>query len=151
MRFSRSIGPVVVAVLLVSVGSAPGADVWGLKSGKVELKSAGPLAFGPDGILLVGDPTATEVVAIATDDAKASPSAAELNISGFQQKLDEAVGGQAKVIDLAVNPDSHNIYLSVSHSEPSQPAIVRVYGLVRMASGSKMKITTRYASFCSTL
>ena len=46
----------------------------GLKSGKVELKSAGPLAFGPKGILFVGDPVAfvvAETLAQAKDAAEA--------------------------------------------------------------------------------
>ena len=45
-----------------------------LKSGEFELKSAGPLAFGPEGILFVGDPQAAAIYAIDTGDNKPSTS-----------------------------------------------------------------------------
>ena len=44
----------VIAGLLVSASAAFGAE-WGLKEGTPDVKSAGALAFGPDGILFVGD------------------------------------------------------------------------------------------------
>ena len=60
-----------VALLTAQVGHA--IDRWGLKEGVVELKSAGPMAFGPDGIVFLGDPVAAAVVAVATEDAAADP------------------------------------------------------------------------------
>ena len=41
---------------------------FGLKSGTVDLKSAGPLAFGPNGILLIGDPLGAAIYAVDTGD-----------------------------------------------------------------------------------
>ncbi|HPD87811.1 MAG TPA: hypothetical protein PLS06_10920 [Proteiniphilum sp.] len=61
-----------VLVAMVAVSTVNAAD-WGLKKGNADLKSAGPLAFGPDGILLVGDVKAATVFAIDTGDASGDP------------------------------------------------------------------------------
>ena len=89
MRLSRVFGLIAAATLLLSAQQAFAVDPWGLNPGKVELKSAGPLAFGPEGILFVGDPTAGSIVAIATDDAKSAAPKDNIKITGFQQKLDD--------------------------------------------------------------
>ena len=39
-----------------------------MPAGKVELKSAGALAMGPDGILFVGDSVGGKIVALDVDD-----------------------------------------------------------------------------------
>jgi hypothetical protein len=128
MRWSRVFAVALVA-LFVSVQTSFAVDPWGLKEGSVELKSAGPLAFGPDGILFVGDPSAAAVVAIGTDDAKADAPKEGINIADFQQKLGAAVEAkEAKVVDLAISPVSRNIYLSVSTGQGTPPAIVRISG-----------------------
>ena len=128
MRFSPLFALIVAGLVLVQAQTSFAVDPWGLKPGSVELKSAGPLTFGPDGILFVGDPAAAAVVAIATDDAKASGKGS-INITGFQQKVAEAVGTPAesiRVADLAVNPTSRTVYVSVSAGESRQPTLVRV-------------------------
>ena len=52
MRYLNGLLSVAMIVpLLVSRASAA-VDAWGLESGKVELKSAGALTFGPEGIFL---------------------------------------------------------------------------------------------------
>jgi hypothetical protein len=129
MRFSRLLALTVAGLVLAQTQASFGVDPWGLKPGAVELKSAGPLVFGPDGILFVGDPAAASVVAIATDDAKAGSAKGSINITGFQQKLSAVLGAPAEAIrvaDLAVNPASRTVYVSVSSGESRQPALVRV-------------------------
>src|SRR5688572_11505763 len=108
---------VAAAVSLLAGRAAYSADVWGLKSGAVELTSAGPMTFGPEGILLVGDARAATVYAIATDDASGDPAKVKLYIPKLQEKVGEVVGASAervRINDLAVNPKSGNVYLSVS-------------------------------------
>ena len=46
------------------------AGPWGMKTGTPALKSAGPLAFGPDGVLFVGDTKAATLFAIGTGDTE---------------------------------------------------------------------------------
>jgi hypothetical protein len=103
-----------------------------LKSGKAELKSAGPMAFGPEGILFVGDPLGAQVFALATGDTKAAKdSGAE--VAGLHEKIANLLGttpDQILVNDLAVNPISKRAYLSVSRGRgpDATPVILRVKG-----------------------
>src|SRR5262245_50848014 len=89
----------------------------GLQTGEISLGSAGPLAFGPEGILFVGDPKNATVIAIATDDTSGKPDEAKYNVEKVDQKIAAALGTETKDIlinDMAVNPASGNVYLSVS-------------------------------------
>ncbi len=98
---------------------------YGLKKGTVELKSVGPLSFGPDGILLVSDPKAAAVYAVATGDKKGK--AAKLNVEGINGKIADLLGTTARdvrIVDLAVNPQSGTAYLSVTRK--TQPVLLRV-------------------------
>lgn len=102
-----------------------------LKDGKTSLKSAGALAFGPEGILFVGDAKGAAVVAIATGDTKKSNATAAFKVSGIDGKVAAALGTKAENIiihDLAVNPISRNAYLSVSRGRDANAAaaIVKV-------------------------
>lgn len=47
-----------------------------LSKGTPDVKSAGPLAFGPDGVLFVGDPLGATIFAIDTGDRTASSGGA---------------------------------------------------------------------------
>lgn len=125
MRAIRLV-PCVVTGLLLSMSAAFGAE-WGLKEGTPEIKSAGALAFGPDGILFVGDAKGATVFAIGTGDTKGDPSKVQLNVSGLNVKVAETLGANADKItinDLAVNPLTGNVFLSVSKA--GSPAVVKV-------------------------
>ncbi len=94
--------------------TAPGS---GLVTKKLELGSAGPLAFGPAGILFVGDSANASLIAIDTGDRAPNPGAGTIELKGLNQKMAAALGttpDQIIVQDLAVNPVSRNIYFSVS-------------------------------------
>jgi hypothetical protein len=54
----------VIAVFIATGSSSHAAHKWGLKEGAPDLKSAGQLAFGPDGVLFVGDAKGAAVFAI---------------------------------------------------------------------------------------
>jgi hypothetical protein len=75
----------------------------------------------------VGDTKGDAVFAIATGDTKGRPSQARYNIPGLDGQVAGLVGGgskQVKINDLAVNPLSGNIYLSVTG--PKGPSIVKI-------------------------
>lgn len=100
------------------------------KEGAPEIKSISQLAFGPDGILFIGDTKAAAIVAIDTTDTKASPGQ-PIKVEGINQKLAALLGTSADQIqigDLAVNPISHNAYLAVSRGRgpEAKPVLVRV-------------------------
>jgi hypothetical protein len=104
-----------------------GADLYRLPAGSPELQSAGPLAFGPDGILLIGDTKAAAIVAIQTGDKSGSPQTTKYSIDDLGGKLASALKAEAKdvtVRDLVVNPLSGNLYASVQVA--GKPAIVRI-------------------------
>ncbi len=105
----------------------------GLKEGTPDLKSAGPLTFGPPGILFVADTTGAAIFAIDVNDKDASVPAKDLNIQAIDEKIASLLGTSPKEIsinDLAVNPASGKAYLSVSRGlgPDAKPVIVRVSG-----------------------
>jgi hypothetical protein len=101
-----------------------------LKPGTPDLQSVGPLAFGPDGVLFVGDPQGAAIFAIDTGDRTAAP-AAPVKIDKIDEKLAALLGTDVKQVlinDLAVNPASGKVYLSVSRGKgpDARPAIIRL-------------------------
>lgn len=101
-----------------------------LEPGKAALKSAGPLAFGPEGILFAGDPLGAQIFAFDTGDSKKAP-AGDVATTGLQEKIAAHLGttpDQILVSDMAVNPLSHQIYLSVSRGRGPEatPVILRL-------------------------
>jgi hypothetical protein len=123
-----------LVVLAFLAGQACAADTnprESLKSETVTLKSAGPLAFGPQGILFIGDPMAATIYAVDTGDRSAPESTDRPKIEGIDDKVASMLGTDAKQIrinDLAVNPISGNTYLSVARGRgaDASPVIVRV-------------------------
>jgi hypothetical protein len=119
-----------LAALLLAAGSLSAAD-HGLKKGNPGLKSAGPLAFGPDAILLVGDPQSGAIFALDTGDAPASPAGGAIKVAKVDTQIASLIGSTAdKIIvnGIAVNPASGAAFLSVSRGKgpDAVPAIVRV-------------------------
>src|SRR5580698_866530 len=105
---SSAVAFCLTAALAIGVTAArkPASPVADLPSGKVQLQSAGALAFGPDGILFVGDSVGGSIVAIDTQDRKAA-SGAKINVQAVDQKIAALVGvtpDQIVINDLKVNP-----------------------------------------------
>ena len=102
-----------------------------MKEGALELKSIGALAFGPEGILFAADPKGASVYAIDTGTAAGK---AELSkIEKLDQKIAAALGTNSDGIiieDLAVNPASQAVYVSVSRGRgpDAEPALIKVAG-----------------------
>jgi hypothetical protein len=98
-----------------------------LTAGKVQLKSAGALAFGPEGILFVGDSIGGTVAEIDTNDRQES-HAAKVNIEGIDAKIAAMAGVTPEDIainDVKVNPISKNVYLSVTRGRgPDAAAMI---------------------------
>ena len=123
----------LAALSLAALAAAPAlaAELTaGMKQGSPQLKSAGPLAFGPDGILFISDPVAASIVAIDTSDRTAS-SAGEINVSDIGGKIASLLGTEPKqvqIVDMAVNPLSGNAYLSVSRGQGANasPVLLKV-------------------------
>ena len=137
MRVHRVLFCATVCALLS--GAAASAVEWGLKEGAPGVQSAGPLAFGPDGILFVGDTKGATIFAIGTGDTKGDPAKVDLNVPGLNNKVAELLkAASATINDLAVNPNSGNVYLSVTAD--AKPAIVRVEADGKLSQVSLAKI-----------
>jgi hypothetical protein len=109
-----------------------------MQKGTPDLKSAGPLAFAPEGILLVGDPLGAAVFALATGDTKGNAAEAKLDVAGVDEKIASALGTSANDItinDLSINPASGTAYLSVTRGKgaAAAPVIVTVDGSGKIA------------------
>lgn len=118
-----------VAICVGSLRAAPLTD--SLKKGTPDIKSAGALAFGTDGVLFVGDSQGSAIFAIDTGDNPAKPAEGAIKIEGLDGKIGSLLGIDSKqllVNDLAVNPASGNAYLSVSRGRgpDAKPVILRV-------------------------
>lgn len=106
--------PIITALTLMLVcgATAFANDDYGLKPGKVELKSASVLAFGPNDVLFVGDAKAATVYAIETGDKTGDASKAMFDNKNIQSNLNDMLGGETKVVDLVVNPKTGNLFLA---------------------------------------
>lgn len=63
-------GAALVTLALLTINATAANWTDGMKEGKAAFKSMGPLAFGPEGILLAADTKAAAIVAISTGDTK---------------------------------------------------------------------------------
>jgi hypothetical protein len=120
----------LAAVLCCAGALAFAANTVGFKAGKAELKSAGVLAFAPDGILLIGDSMGGAVFALDTGDRAKTSSGGPIEIKGINQKIAAMLGttpDQILINDVAVNPISKKIYISVARGTgpDAAPMILR--------------------------
>jgi hypothetical protein len=120
-----------LAALLCFVSAlALAANTVGFKAGKAELKSAGALAFAPDGILLIGDSMGGSVFALDTGDRTKSTKGGSFDIKGINQKIAAMLGttpDQVLINDVIVNPISKKAYISLSRGSgpDAVPMILR--------------------------
>ncbi|MSU21730.1 MAG: hypothetical protein EXS30_10085 [Pedosphaera sp.] len=134
---SAGVGLLTLALCNISVQAASLAA--SLKDKGPQLKSAGPLTFGPEGILFVGDTADAAIYALATDDQTPAPANATLKVERINEKIAAALGTtpqQIMINDLAVNPISHKAYLAVTRGQGPDAKPV----LVRVGSGDKLDV-----------
>jgi hypothetical protein len=115
--------------------------------GKTAFQSAGPLAFGPEGVLFIGDPKGAAILAVETGDTKPEPTG-PFKVEGIDDKIASLLGtepNQILIQGLAVNPASGKAYLSVSRGRgpDATPVLVRVNheGRVQEVPLAKLKVT----------
>ncbi len=101
-------------VLLLATGNAVAADVWGLTEGSPKIKSASQLAFGPDGILFIGDSMGAKILAVDTAEPTGEPAKVQQEMKNVGSVVAKTLGqeGVATITDLAVNPRTGSVYLS---------------------------------------
>jgi hypothetical protein len=116
----------VAALLLASAAAGRAED---LKPGTPKLDSCTALAFGPKGVLFIGDSAAATIYAVDTGDTAPAGNKA-LNVEKIGSKIAATLGvtdKDVRVTDMKVNPASGNVYMSVTRSATSSvPALVKV-------------------------
>jgi hypothetical protein len=126
----RVLAALLGAVLLAAPVAA--ADLTaGMRQGKPDLKSIGPITFGPDGILFLGDPQGAAIFAIDTGDKPSSPATGAVKVEGIDGKVASLLGTDTKQLlinSLAVNPASGLVYLGVSRGKGNDatPVLLRI-------------------------
>lgn len=89
-------------------------------TGDTKIASINQLAFGPEGILFIGDSKSAAIYALNTKDNTAKEKAAAINIEHFDKKVAQALGttvDNIQISDMAVNPVSKTAYFAVTHQD----------------------------------
>ena len=83
--------------------------------GTPEIGKIDVISFAPGGVLLIGDATKSQVLAVETGDTT-EVAGQYATIPKLQKKIGALVGAPeqgVEIIDLAINPDSRRLYLAV--------------------------------------
>lgn len=132
MKYLKIAGLATALVLTVyAARTLPVAAAGDATGGSTGLKSAGVLAFGPDGVLFVGDSVGGAIAALDTGDRTPATAAAKVDVQALDVKLAALVGVMPRDIlinDVAVNPISKNVYVSAARGRgpDAAPLVVRV-------------------------
>ena len=103
---------------------------YGLRVGRADIRSAGPITFGPDGILFLADNAAARVFAVDLADA-GSAGSEPFDVDDVDARVGSFLGcaaGDVVIRDMAVHPVSRNVYLSVQRGrgDAGQAVLVRI-------------------------
>ena len=109
-------------------------STYGLDKGSVEIESAGPITFGPAGILFVADNGAATIFAVDVADPGSEAGPEPFDLENFDALVASFLGCQPSdlvIRDMAVHPTSHNVYLSVQRGrgDLGQAVLVRIGAL----------------------
>jgi hypothetical protein len=122
----------VALALSLAANTTLAADLTaGMQQGSPKLKSIGPITFAPQSILLIGDPQASSIVAIATEDKSTGSPSEKLSVEKIDEKIAALLGTTPKgmlINDMAVNPETGNTFFSVSRGTgpDATPVVVRL-------------------------
>ena len=116
---------------MVERQSAVAIGKYGLEVGTPGIKSVGPLAFGPDGLLFVGDNVGAAIFAIDIGDTDVASEQNEINVQNLGTSLAAYLGCSREDVyirDMAVHPSSQNVYLAVTRSsgDAAVPVLIKV-------------------------
>lgn len=112
-------------------GTAVDIGRLGLKVGTPDIRSVGPLAFNPEGILFLADNVGAKLYAIAVGESNASADGRPVNVEKLDTRLAAFLGcSREEVIirAMAVHPASSQVYLAVTRGsgEAALPVLVKV-------------------------
>ena len=145
------LAPLALAAFLLAGSLQAAGPRDSLKKGTPELQSISALAFGPEGILFIGDARAAAVVAVDTQDRTAATSTDRPKVEALDEKIAALLGveaGQLAIDALAVNPISGNAYLGVMRGKGAEgtPVLLRVE-----RSGKVGEVSLKDVAFARTM
>lgn len=123
----------VVALVLAAVIASTNKSASikaGFVTGSPGIKSVSALAFGPEGILFIGDSRSASVFALDTKDTEKNEKAPDVDIKQIDQRIATALGTDVKnisIADLAVNPLSKKVYCAVESADGT-PVLLKISG-----------------------
>jgi hypothetical protein len=130
VRLTR-IAAVLVFVALTS--SAPALAPPAVAAAGPQLRSVGPLAFGPGGVMYAADSLAGKIYALDLGPEASGGAPGTADIDDLNQKIAAMLGtdtAQIVITDLAVDARTRNSFVSVLRGQgpDAQPALLRVDG-----------------------
>jgi hypothetical protein len=113
------------------VTSSATAARYGLEAGTPAIKSVGPIAFGPEGILFVADNVQATIFALDVDDTGTATKERPLDVDLLDTRLAAYLGCAPEDVfirEMAVHPVSQNVYLSVMRGsgDAAVPVLIKV-------------------------
>jgi hypothetical protein len=107
---------------------------YGLRTGTPDIRSAGPITFGPAGILFLADNVDAKIVAVDVADPGGVASSAPFDLDDVDVRVGSLLGrdpGDVVIRDLAVHPSAPAVYLSVQRGrgDDGQAVLVRLDAL----------------------
>src|SRR5262245_5511961 len=110
----RCLGAMAVLLALAATASAQ-SPLKNPMTGKVDCKSINAIAFGPQGLLLIGDGKGRQLIAVETGDTTPMKWS-KTEIKNIKEDLGGRLGTTGKGVEinkLSVNPASHKAYIAV--------------------------------------
>ncbi|GJM30875.1 MAG: hypothetical protein DHS20C17_35100 [Cyclobacteriaceae bacterium] len=98
--------------------------------GDPEIKSVNALAFGPEGVLFIGDSQRAEIFALDTKDEVPANEVSDISLNSVDQQIASLLGTTTDAVviqDMVVNPISKAVYFAV-HVNDGQPVLLRFDG-----------------------
>jgi hypothetical protein len=124
------VAAVLFAVVLLISANRRDKNPYSLENGNPDVQSISSLAFGPDGILFIGDSKGAAIFAVDTKDKTANEKGQAVELKNVDQKIASLLGTEAKninILDVAVNPVSKKIYCAVQNIDGT-PVLLRITG-----------------------
>jgi hypothetical protein len=104
---------------------------YGLEVGQASIRSAGPITFGPDGILFLADNAGAKVLAVDVADSGDVSAPEPFDMDDVDARIGSFLGCASEdltIRDMAVHPLSRNVYLSVQRGggDAGQAVLIRI-------------------------
>ncbi len=116
---------------MVDYATTTNLEKYNLEIGAPAIRSVGPLAFGPDGVMFIGDNVGAAIFAVDVGDADVDSGPQDVNLERFDSSLASYLGcsrDDVAIRDMAVHPTSGNLYFSVMRGsgDAAVPVIIKV-------------------------